>query len=91
MRRKRPFTCINCGTGFTSVIKDAKFCGKHCANQYKMTQGNAERNKYQYTFQCPHNEAVVCDKHNCGNCGWNPKVADYRLRRIAKIRRRAMT
>ena len=82
MRKKRPYTCVNCGIGFESVIKDAQFCGHHCANQYKMTKGNEERKKYQYIFQCPHNEAVTCDRHNCGNCGWNPVVAQRRMYKL---------
>lgn len=85
MRKKRPYTCVNCGIGFESVIKDAKFCGKHCSNQYKQTQGNAELNSGQYAIQCPNNEGVVCDRPYCYKCGWNPVVAQ---RRMDNFRRR---
>lgn len=33
---------------------------------------------------CPHNEGCRCDKKDCFNCGWNPKVAAYRTARIMK-------
>jgi hypothetical protein len=31
---------------------------------------------------CPHNPQVVCPEQNCDKCGWNPKVADSRLKKI---------
>ena len=31
---------------------------------------------------CIHNKEVNCEKHRCENCGWNPKVAEKRLKAI---------
>lgn len=31
---------------------------------------------------CPHNSGVVCPEQICKKCGWNPKVADSRLKSI---------
>ena len=33
---------------------------------------------------CPHNEEVDCDTQNCESCGWNPKVAEARVKKVAK-------
>lgn len=36
------------------------------------------------TFDCPYNEGVACDKDKqqpCHRCGWNPKVAQDRLKK----------
>ena len=34
--------------------------------------------------RCPNNSAVVCDTPaNCHRCGWNPEVAEARLRDLA--------
>lgn len=33
-------------------------------------------------YQCPHNEACVCQKKDCYHCGWNPTVAQRRLEKI---------
>lgn len=34
---------------------------------------------------CPNNDRVSCtDKTKCGKCGWNPEVAERRLREFLK-------
>ena len=35
-------------------------------------------------IQCPHNENVTCGPYNmdCKTCGWNPKVAEKRLKKL---------
>ena len=41
-------------------------------------------------YDCPHNEACRCERKDCYHCGWNPKVAAIRERRM-KIKREAKT
>jgi hypothetical protein len=31
---------------------------------------------------CPHNREVICDKQKCESCGWNPPVAEQRIKAI---------
>jgi hypothetical protein len=31
-------------------------------------------------YICPYNEGCSCDTPECDKCGWNPKVAERRLR-----------
>ena len=31
---------------------------------------------------CPHNPEVVCQEQKCSKCGWNPGVAQNRLKKI---------
>ena len=31
---------------------------------------------------CPHNYEVRCQVATCGKCGWNPEVAERRLRKL---------
>lgn len=31
-----------------------------------------------YARICPHNEGILCEKMQCGKCGWNPKVIKAR-------------
>lgn len=41
---------------------------------------------YEKDVSCPHNDGVRCDKRNCYNCGWNPKVHEKRLEQFQKAR-----
>lgn len=34
---------------------------------------------------CIYNKEVNCDKHKCDNCGWNPTVAEERLKHIVRM------
>lgn len=33
---------------------------------------------YKKDMSCPHNDALICERKNCGKCGWNPNVAKRR-------------
>ena len=35
-------------------------------------------------YDCPHNEGCRCKTKDCYHCGWNPRVAAYR---VAKLKR----
>ena len=38
---------------------------------------------------CPYQETVACDlsERRCNKCGWNPEVAEQRLKRMFRERR----
>lgn len=40
---------------------------------------------YDKNRNCPHNDAVVCDKKKCYKCGWNPTVAKARMEKIQTV------
>lgn len=33
-------------------------------------------------YICPYNKECRCDVPMCGKCGWNPKVAERRLKKV---------
>lgn len=70
----RRFKCANCGNvGLDrSPEQNKRFCSRACTDAWH------NRNKYP-TAQCKFNEGVICGKHNCKACGWNPKVAAKRM------------
>ena len=43
-----------------------------------------KRYKKPTFYDCPHNEGCRCKVKDCYHCGWNPKVAEYRMDRIMK-------
>lgn len=54
-----------------------------------MEQENKVIRKEHGQYICPHNEACRCDRMNCENCGWNPKVAKQRADAFMNQMRRA--
>lgn len=74
----RVFNCVVCGTEAIdkSRTQSKKFCCENCAQAYfRKAHGAAEDTRQR----CRFNDGVVCDKHKCRNCGWNPEVAKKRL------------
>lgn len=72
----RKGVCATCGAEFESRGTKAKFCSQYCANKYRVVR-DKER-----TAACPHNAFVKCDDRRCASCGWNPAVAQERLRKF---------
>ena len=70
----RYYRCAVCGKrGLdTSPSKNRRFCSKECSNTYFSK-------KRVTSDACTFNEGVVCDKHKCRKCGWNPAVAKMRV------------
>ena len=38
----------------------------------------------KYEGTCRYNENVLCEKMDCGNCGWNPVISEKRLEEFRK-------
>lgn len=79
----RYYKCANCGKrGMdTSTAQNRRFCCTKCSDDYyrhKRGEGLGKEDR-QY---CPHNDGVECYNHTCGNCGWNPVVAERRNMKI---------
>lgn len=72
------FTCLYCGEkGIDkSKTKNRKFCDCNCQQAYYRRKNGVGVNTV--TASCIHNMYVLCDVHQCGNCGWNPKVEKKR-------------
>ena len=74
------FSCVHCG----KVVKVERkwqvqtFCSKSCAISYR------HKMRFEQQGGCCiyHPMGVMCDRHLCSNCGWNPEVAQARLERI---------
>ena len=45
---------------------------------------------YEKNTSCPHNDGLTCREKNCYHCGWNPKVADWRSKKIAEKRKKEL-
>lgn len=62
----KEFTCIVCGTkGFDRSFSETKmFCSKKCKRKHMAS----------FLTQCKYNDAVLCERQKCNNCGWNPEV-----------------
>ena len=82
---ERIATCDVCGTVFSTNRDDKIRCSRRCAN---IAANRAKRKRMKTnTDSCPHNEHLVCEVHNCSQCGWNPEVAQARLERIVAKRK----
>ena len=84
-RHIETFTCEGCGKVFTSSIKNARFCGRACANRNYETKKYKGRAKVDMSKapRCANNKWVVChNQSNCANCGWNPAVAERRTKKL---------
>jgi hypothetical protein len=44
---------------------------------------------YKKDTSCPHNDALICERKQCGNCGWHPAVAKRRLEKAIQKRKGA--
>ena len=74
----REFTCVVCGRKAIdrSPAQKRIYCSEQCAwKQFRVNRGIGIGSK---TPSCVHNDAVVCEAHKCGSCGWNPKVEQRR-------------
>ena len=76
----REFTCIICGEkGIDrSATQNKKFCSRRCQDVY----WNWKRYGKTNDNPCLYNDGVSCTCHQCGNCGWNPKVIKKRMRAL---------
>ena len=82
MRELVTLTCDYCGLKFESTIKTAKYCSQNCAN-LKYMERKRRKKKEKGIPLCRHNQWVVCEHQcSCGNCGWNPKVAQRRMDKL---------
>lgn len=80
------FTCAYCGNVKQVPRRHdiGKWCSKSCADKARKgqkTKYNLKRDngEYECLFQP---ESIVCTRMDCENCGWNPEVAEARLKRI---------
>ena len=78
----REIICYNCGEVSIDRTRNAigKFCSKKCCKQYY--NRHKVRNK-KLKNCCIYNESVVCVKHDCQSCGWNPQVETERKAALA--------
>lgn len=88
MRHEETLVCEYCGKQFTTRRKNGRFCSGACRNKFYKRDETSDRKRYERpTFQCPHNEAVACERKKCGSCGWNPAVAKARAEEIRRKRK----
>lgn len=72
-------SCAWCGRLFTPVRSSHLHCSKDC---YAAATYTASKKPVSAELACPYNENLICAKHNCSKCGWNPEVAEARLAAI---------
>ena len=79
--------CPKCGTEFKTVRGYQKFCCKRCSNRGRTIEKGDfddsltwEKIEEDGRWQCPYNLEVSCVVRNCSKCGWNPVVAEARLK-----------
>ena len=74
--------CARCGTLFLPNKNTQNFCSKNCRENAYYHEKIAKDKAVPVELGCPHNEHLVCEVHNCSQCGWNPEVAQARLEKI---------
>lgn len=78
------YTCPVCGK-VTQVEREWQvrtYCSRACSGKAREAE-KAEIESKCITGECiffP--ESINCYKRQCGNCGWNPEVAQARLKKI---------
>ena len=70
----REFNCAVCGVKAIdrSPTQSRLYCSDSCC--YKAYRINKGIVKGFVTQPCIHNVGVLCDRHKCSTCGWNPRV-----------------
>lgn len=72
-------TCLTCGVEYVAKAPHQKFCSVICQGRSR-TDYYASRQKKRKKIEiaCPYNAELICYRQTCGNCGWNPEVAQAR-------------
>ena len=81
--KHREYICHICGAkGIDrSNTNSRKFCSAYCQQvDYRRRHGIGVSFA---TPSCIHNSEVICVKHKCSTCGWNPKVEQRRKEALA--------
>ena len=78
----RYIICYNCGEVSIDRTRNArgKFCSQKCCKQYT---NRRIRKAKKLENLCIYNGSVVCVKHDCQSCGWNPQVETERKAALA--------
>ena len=73
----KEFKCIVCGAKGIDYGRghEKKYCSRECAVYYRRTH---RKDFVINGTSCLFNDGVLCEKHECENCGWNPKVEKKR-------------
>ena len=84
------FVCEYCGKEKTVNTKKEvhRFCSKSCGGKATMRRLHPER-KSESNYKphvCRYNEGVYCNRTACDGCGWNPMVAEDRMKKILQER-----
>lgn len=81
--RKSIVNCLYCGAAFEKKRTDHVYCGPECRIRARNEKVLAEIPPERL---CRFNQGVECPPNGreCQNCGWNPPVAEARLRIIRK-------
>ena len=88
------FTCRWCGKVmmvFPSQ-KERQYCSRSCGNRGRSLPREDDFDpalKWELVednrWQCPYEENVSCKLRKCTTCGWNPKVAEMRLKQFLRM------
>ena len=73
MGKAKTYICEQCGKKFRSQIEGARFCCKACARRWRYGKSREK--------PCQYNRYVFCKDESCAGCGWNPQVAEERMRK----------
>ena len=82
MAKKEMVRCPQCGEFFERTRPDKKYCSPQCKAK-RNNKASAVRKLEiinERGIGCPHNDGVICTDRQCGACGWNPVVAERRLK-----------
>ena len=83
------FVCEYCGKTFEgkNVTHKYKFCSYSCVAHWRHSTYDAALDwKFENgKWQCPYNEGVACRNRVCINCGWHPKIAEQRRKKIGGV------
>ena len=73
-------TCPYCGLEFQTTNPRQLCCSISCAARRRRER---ERNE-ELILGCIYQEGIDCYDRTCDKCGWNPKVAEERLKKIRR-------
>lgn len=80
------YTCAGCGKVLHAekqwMVK--KYCSQECVHKYGEHSRKGTMN-FENVGECIYQpESIICNNHDCIDCGWNPVVAKARLNEIKR-------
>lgn len=82
--------CPYCGKLYKTTDVRQIYCSRECGYVGRTINKGNRGDDFEWTksdgkWDCIYQEGVGCHTRTCETCGWNPKVAEERLKKIRRV------